>query len=78
MVRLEGLGKLKHLNGVIGTRTRDLSACSIAPQPSTLPRTPGFCRRNCGKDLRYTRVLLEGGQTEGIFVLMQKFIEQRD
>jgi hypothetical protein len=38
-VRLEGLRKLKiiHLNG---TRTRDLPACSIVPQPTTLPRTP--------------------------------------
>jgi hypothetical protein len=39
IVRLDGLGKLKniHLNG---TRTRDLSACSTLPQPTTLPRAP--------------------------------------
>jgi hypothetical protein len=37
-VQLEGLGKLKiHL---IGTRTCDLPACSIVPQPTTLPRAP--------------------------------------
>jgi hypothetical protein len=39
-MRLEGLGKLKKINDVIGTRTRDLPACSIAPQPSTLARVP--------------------------------------
>jgi hypothetical protein len=26
----------------IGTRTRDLPACSIVPQPTTLPRDPEF------------------------------------
>jgi hypothetical protein len=37
-VRLEGLGKLKKIH-LIGTRTRDLPACSIVPQPTTtLPR----------------------------------------
>jgi hypothetical protein len=36
-VRLEGLGKLKTSNDLIGTRSRDLPACSIAPQPATLP-----------------------------------------
>jgi hypothetical protein len=25
---------------LIGTRTRDLPACSIVPQPTTLPRAP--------------------------------------
>jgi hypothetical protein len=38
MVRLEGFDKLKKFNDVIGTRARDLPACSIAPQQSTLPR----------------------------------------
>jgi hypothetical protein len=40
-MRLEGLGKLKkiHLNG---TRTRDLPAFSIMPQPTTLRRAPLF------------------------------------
>jgi hypothetical protein len=37
-VRLEGLGKLKNINDLIGTRTRDIPVCSIVPQPSTLPR----------------------------------------
>jgi hypothetical protein len=36
-VRLEGLGQLKKIH-LIGTRTRDLPACSIVPQPTTLPR----------------------------------------
>jgi hypothetical protein len=41
IVRLEGLGKWKEFNGLIRTLTRDLPACSIAPQPFTLllPRT---------------------------------------
>jgi hypothetical protein len=35
-MRTEGLGKLIKFIGLIGSRTPDLSACSIAPQPSTL------------------------------------------
>jgi hypothetical protein len=43
VVRLEGLGKLKKKsNGLIGNRTRDIPACSIVPQPTTLPRAPKF------------------------------------
>jgi hypothetical protein len=30
MVRLEGLGKSKQFNDIIGIRTRDLSACNTA------------------------------------------------
>jgi hypothetical protein len=37
-VRLEGLGTLKQFSDLIGTRTRDLPACSIAPQLSALSR----------------------------------------
>jgi hypothetical protein len=36
IVRLEGLGKLKKSNYLIGDRTRDLAACSIVPQPTML------------------------------------------
>jgi hypothetical protein len=36
---MEGLGKFKNIL-LIGTRTLDLPACSIAPQPTTLPRAP--------------------------------------
>jgi hypothetical protein len=39
-VRLEWLDKLKKVSGLIGTRTRDLPACSIVPQPNTLRRPP--------------------------------------
>jgi hypothetical protein len=39
-VRLEGLGQLKKIH-LIGIRTRDLAACSIVPQPTTLPRANG-------------------------------------
>jgi hypothetical protein len=38
-VRLEGLGKLKEIR-LIGTRTHDLPASSIVPQPTTLTRAP--------------------------------------
>jgi hypothetical protein len=40
LVRLEGLGQLKKSNHLIGLRTRDLPACSIMPQPTTIPRVP--------------------------------------
>jgi hypothetical protein len=36
-VRLEGLGQLKIAVTSSGNRTRDLPACSIVPQPTTLP-----------------------------------------
>jgi hypothetical protein len=39
IVRLEGLSKLKRSTWS-GTRTGDLPACSIVPQPTTLPRAP--------------------------------------
>jgi hypothetical protein len=38
-VRLELLGKLKKIH-VIGTRTCDLPACSIVPQPTTILCAP--------------------------------------
>jgi hypothetical protein len=39
IVQLEGLGKLKKIHP-ISIRSRDLSACSIVPQPTMLPRAP--------------------------------------
>jgi hypothetical protein len=39
IVRLEGLGQLKKIH-LIETRTRDLPACTVVPQPTTLPRAP--------------------------------------
>jgi hypothetical protein len=42
IVRLEGLGKLKKIH-LIRTRSRDLPACSIVSQPTTLPRGPSEC-----------------------------------
>jgi hypothetical protein len=38
-VVLEGLGKLKKSTSS-GTRSGDLPACSIVPQPTTLPHVP--------------------------------------
>jgi hypothetical protein len=40
MVWMEGLGQLKKSNDLIRNRTRDFPACSIVPQPTTLPRSP--------------------------------------
>jgi hypothetical protein len=37
IVQLEGVGKFKKIH-LIGTRIRDLPACSIVPQPTTLLR----------------------------------------
>jgi hypothetical protein len=34
---MEGLGKLKNSNDLIGNRTRNFPACSIVSQPITLP-----------------------------------------
>jgi hypothetical protein len=45
IVRLEGLGQLKKFNDLIGIRTRDLTACSIVPQPTTLPRKVNLTHR---------------------------------
>jgi hypothetical protein len=41
-VRLEGLGKLKKIQ-LTGTRTRDLPACSIVPQPNYATVYPQSC-----------------------------------
>jgi hypothetical protein len=40
IVQLEGLGTQKKFNDLMGNRTRDLPACSIVSQPTTLPRAP--------------------------------------
>jgi hypothetical protein len=42
IVRLEGLGQLKKSNDLFGNGTRGLPACSIVPQPTTLPRVPPY------------------------------------
>jgi hypothetical protein len=39
-MRLEGLGQSKKFNDHIGNQSRDLPACSIISQPTTLPRAP--------------------------------------
>jgi hypothetical protein len=44
-MRLKGLGQLENTyNNLIGIRTRNLSACSIVPQPITLLRAPHIKR----------------------------------
>jgi hypothetical protein len=56
-VRLEGLDKLKKSNDLIENRNRDLSACSIMPEPTALPRaiavaTIGLICKQNGKEIR--------------------------
>jgi hypothetical protein len=41
-VWLEGLGQLKNPMTITGNRIRDLPACSIVPQPTTLPRAQKY------------------------------------
>jgi hypothetical protein len=54
IVRLKGLGKLKKVH-LIGTRTRDLLACSIVSQPTMLPRAcPQFWRVRNEKLQKFT------------------------
>jgi hypothetical protein len=45
-MRLEGLGILKKSHHLIGNRTRDLPACSIVPQQTTLLRAPIMTETN--------------------------------
>jgi hypothetical protein len=46
IVRLGGLGRLKKSSALIGNPPRDLPACSIVPEPTTLPRAPLLLGRN--------------------------------
>jgi hypothetical protein len=44
IVWLEGIGELKKSNEIIGTRNRDLSACSVVSQQTTLQCAPNVLR----------------------------------
>jgi hypothetical protein len=65
MVRLEGLGQLKKSTSS-GTRTGDLPAFNVVPQPTTLPRPPN--RFGCNRSKLLTA--LEESQIE--FLLAKK------
>jgi hypothetical protein len=56
LAQLEGLDRLKEFNELIGIRTRDFPACSIAPQPSTLPRTPENVTNDWKTEKEYSSV----------------------
>jgi hypothetical protein len=57
-MRLVGLGKLKKKQiHITGTRTRNLEACSIVPQPIMLPRAPDQCSVSSDLHIRRTRLL---------------------
>jgi hypothetical protein len=54
ILRLERLGQFEKSNELIGNRTRYLPACSIVPQPTTLPRAPlNNYVRNINKKIIY-------------------------
>jgi hypothetical protein len=50
-------------NDLIGNRTRDIPACSIVPQPTTLPRAPTLAHTNF-KRYDYTNQFGLGGQNK--------------
>jgi hypothetical protein len=41
---------MEQSNDLIGNRARDLPACSIVPQPTTLPRAPNDDDDDCDDD----------------------------
>jgi hypothetical protein len=61
IMRLEGLAQTEKSNDLIWNGTRDLPACSIVPQPITIPRAPKKWvtfgmhreRRSCINELNY-------------------------
>jgi hypothetical protein len=56
---LEGLGRLKNkVSGLIGNIPRDLPACCIVPQPTTLPRVPRISRGHYIVHFTQTREVL--------------------
>jgi hypothetical protein len=57
-VRLEGSSQLKKSGGLIGNQTRDLLACNITPQPTTLMRDINVLNI---KETHKISVISEGG-----------------
>jgi hypothetical protein len=58
-VRLEGLGKLKISNHLIGNRNCDLPASSIVPQLTTLLRAPNIDRKEFNLILQHLSAFLQ-------------------
>jgi hypothetical protein len=58
IVRLEGLGKLRNFNDLFWNRTRDLPACSILPQPTTIPCSPTYSEIKIIRDSSMNKSLL--------------------
>jgi hypothetical protein len=53
-MRLEGLGQLKKISSdLIGNGTRDLPACSIVPQLTTLLRAPTLLVNTLEKQINH-------------------------
>jgi hypothetical protein len=59
-VRLEGLDELKKINDVIGTRTCNLSACSIVKKTGFVVMTGfvGLFNTSCDYTLQYTVIYI--------------------
>jgi hypothetical protein len=67
-VPLKGLGRLKKSNDLTGIRTRNLPACSIVPQPTTLPRAPSLVFDPCvetGSNTSTVALRVVGGDEKG-------------
>jgi hypothetical protein len=56
IVRLEEVGQLKKFSDLIGTRSPYLPACSIVPEPTTLPRSASRTE-TFGNHVRFMHVL---------------------
>jgi hypothetical protein len=81
-VQLEGLGKLKKSISS-GTRIGDLPACSIMPQPTTLPRTRvtvrgekeiAVCFEKAVMDLQEVTFMLKAATFCGILRLWREIL----
>jgi hypothetical protein len=74
-VRLEGLSKLKEKIRLIGTRTRDLPACSIVPQPTTLPSTPNINRTTANVQKVSNCIIVNNNLMMFLTVIQYDFLE---
>jgi hypothetical protein len=70
IVRLEGFGKLKESTSS-GTRTDDLPACSIVPQPTTLPRARSCSLRDIKKSCQKPLTLSEKTKLSILMIFLQ-------
>jgi hypothetical protein len=72
---LEGLGQLKNSDDLNGNQTRNLPACSIVPQPTTLPRAPQ-CKHIGGPQTLKATTGLQKYQHVSVFVQMNLLLHK--